>query len=186
MSNALQARELFRKYNCNTFFMGQDSFNKDYKEYMSYNIPKERELEWIHEYQGELIQLGELSEDTKFFTDCFTSFCTSKTSYPDITYLDKLLNIIDNKKVMFDSFTKMIIGEGICRIVKSLVNKGNDYNDSVKALQMIAVSLLEEVISNPIILDSSFLIPYENVPDYLHSENIFKRATEAIRIIKFE
>lgn len=181
MINELKAKELFKKYNCNTFYMGRESM-ADYNTYKDFKITRDKELEWIHEYQVELIKICHLSTEIKILHDNFLSFCISKSNFPDLLYLDELISLIDCKKEKLDSFTKMRMAEDILKlIVNSLNNHGFSTQKVTMKLKKIAIEMLKDVVSKPVIVNTEYSLTNSISKDTLLPENIIFRAKSTLK-----
>lgn len=155
----LEAKKLYAKYNYSTSTMGRDSFNNDFKKYMEYNVPKELQLEWAHEYQEELLKNIYSAKTNRYILDNFIKFSIAMDNnleYANLARVIKLIHHIENK---LDSFTKERIAGILLRYVIGVyIRKNIEYDKEVTELEQIVVNWLNEIIEGPIHVDQSYYV----------------------------
>lgn len=179
-SNDIKAKEILKKYNYSKFLMGRESM-KEYTEYKNYKISDAQEETWIDEYQSELINKCYSSENPTVFHKCFLRFSVTKSDYPTINNLKELIELINYKKDKLDSFTKMRLGEdALDLIVKAFIKKGFTNEKVIIELKKLAVEILSDVISKPVVVDSEYSLSDSISNNALLPENILNRAKSAL------
>jgi hypothetical protein len=115
--NFLLAKEIFINYGGSTYDMAREG---KYDYYKSFNISKEQELLWINEYQQEQLAI---IENENVIGSAFMNFTFALRNFNDINYFGLLLEIVKKKKDKADTFSQMLMAEGILDIVESFCKK---------------------------------------------------------------
>lgn len=111
------AEELFKGYYGSHFFMEREG---EYSLYKSYQVSKEKELEWIKEIQNESL---EKIKSTKEISDDFHPFCSSIEQYKSFDMLDKLIAIARDKIGKADTFNDVLLIRGITESIVFFVKR---------------------------------------------------------------
>lgn len=100
-----KAKSLFIDYGGSHFGMGRECV---YEEYLSYGISKEKELEWIEEYQAKLLR--ELKTDQNN-SNLVSSYSSSISNYKNYNALEPLLTFTNEHSTKLCSFSKVRYAE---------------------------------------------------------------------------
>jgi phosphopentomutase len=138
-----RAKDLFTYYCGSHFQMYREGA---FVEYKKYDIPKQTEVEWfkelIEKYTAELLIRD---WDAVFRLDSISR------SYQDSIILGNVISFASRNVMSADSIVKLMYAESIIRIIQSskkIISKDLLYNAC-----KVAVRLLENIISNQLILD---------------------------------
>lgn len=177
----MNAKELLKKYKFNTFYMGREIM-QDYNKYKEYKISHDLELQWIHEYQRDLIEKCNNSEDVLFLNNAIFDYCLSKSNYPNTNDLNELIVLIKNKIKILDSFTKMRLAEDVLeRIVRPMKVKGLANCEEIVELQNIAKKILFEILETPIHVNAGYFHSKSILKETFSDENIINRVKSKLR-----
>lgn len=149
--NDLRAKDIFFKYGGSHFYMEREG---EYSEYKEYKISKEQEDRWIQEYQKGL--LTQIKND-EIVQQNFNSLCTSIRQYKNLDYLKELVEVVIDKGQILDTFSIMLMAEGILGIVESLEksNLGNDRR--IIFARVSSINLLKSLLERPVVVSPKYL-----------------------------
>jgi hypothetical protein len=171
-----KAKEIFLHYGGSYFHMAREEVLNDY---LKYSISKRQELEWIKEYQQELI--ADIEKENVVGPSLMRLEDTI-CGYRDIEGLKSVLELINRKKGKADSFTQLLMAELLIRIYDSFRQCNVLSDPELSKLRKLAIAILEVVMAGPITvseyyLDSSLMI--EATRDYA----VIKRARQDLEEI---
>lgn len=144
------------KYGGIHFYMAREG---EFEQYRSFNIPKEQEFLWIQEYEKERLKEVETEDivDVNFFR-----LCDAISAYDDIYYLEEMHKLIKRKTNSMDSFSLMLMAEGLLRIVESFSKKDMKDHQITLLTKDFALKILASILEKPITIAS-----YYKQPEYL-------------------
>jgi hypothetical protein len=153
----LEAKKLFMKYNYSGYIMMRESFNNDFKKYIEYNVPKELQLEWAHEYQDELLKITYESKNNRQLLYNFGKFFTNIRDNKESGNLTKVIKLIQDIESKLDSFTKeRIAGRLLDYISRNYIKNHTNYDEEVYELELIAVRWLKEILEQKVFVDQVY------------------------------
>lgn len=172
-NNIEQAKQLFLKYGGSHFLMAREG---EYDLYRSFNIPKEQEYMWIQDYENKLLM--EIEREA-IIDGKFVDLCLAIREYRDVCYLEKLQQLIKQRRNSMDSFSLMRMAEGLLGIVDSFL-KSNMKNHKITLLaKEFALEILNSILENPITIASYYKRPGYLI-DPIDEEKLIARVKESI------
>ena len=150
------AKEMFFYYGCSHFFMAHEG---DYEKYKKFNISKEQEIQWVSEFQNNLLKaINEGKEDNESVEMKVSSLCSTLRTFKNLDIAYQLMDALNNPRLKLDSFSKMVISEIILETVRSLNRDKNLSGNIILAdMKKFALNMLKSVADNPIIVDPAYL-----------------------------
>lgn len=141
-----------------------------FEEYRQYHVSAETELEWIKEYQKELLnKLNKKPNESDFVSQ----FSGSVSNYKNYDALSALVAFTKEKSNKLCSFSKLRYAEELYRATaaKRKITKG----DAISEARFTAVELLKEVLSTPISVSPTYR-KRSMMKDVLKNDSIIARA----------
>lgn len=177
------AKKLFLKYGGSHFQMEREG---EYAFYKNLNVNKEQEQAWINEYQRELIEkISCLNEKNEQIVSYISTFFSTIRSFFVLSNLNDMLNILDNKILSLDSYSKYLISKEICDFAEYLLGNNTDlFNISVK-LKSLAKKILNNIIKQPISVDD-FYAETVYFKEELEKNKIMENAKRMIDCIQMD
>ena len=172
-SNIQLAKEIFLKYGGSHFHMEREG---EYELYTSFNIPKELEKLWIKEFQEELLE--KVKQD-KSVGQNYNLLCSTIRQYYSLDMLKELVDNINSKKGVLDTFSMMLMVEGILDIVKYFERNNLENNNSIKYARTTSIELLKYLLNRPITIASVYL-QNGDFTELYDKRNIQKRIREEL------
>lgn len=173
--NNLKAKEVFLKYSGNHFYMERGG---EYENYKKYSISDIQEELWLNEYQNELLSKVE-NEDIA--THSFSQLIDVLRRTKNMVFFQLLLDIVKRKEGNLDTFSQILMAEGILNIAESL--KGNTETENVKMAfqaRQLALSMLNSSIKKPVTV-ASYFSNLGYLKDVLTEDKILNRIKNIIR-----
>lgn len=150
-SNIQLAKEIFLKYCGSHFHMEREG---EYKLYKSFNITKEQEKPWIKELQKELLE--KVKEDDAVGHN-FNLLCSSIRQYYSLDILKELVDYVNSRKEVFDTFSMMLMAEGVLGIVESFERSNLRNHETVEFARAVSIEILECLLNRPISIAPIYL-----------------------------
>ncbi len=113
-TNLEKAKAIFMDFGGSKFGMGRECA---FEEYRQYHIPAETELEWIQEYQKELLNRLDKKPNE---SDIVSQFSSSVSNYKNYDALGALVAFTKEKSKQLCSFSKLRYAEELYRNGTSL------------------------------------------------------------------
>ena len=149
--NILRAKKIFLKYGGSHFHMEREG---ELETYRKFSISNAQEDLWINEYQNDLLLKVE-NEDIVSYS--FLQLIDVLQRSKNIICIKSLLSIVKKNGNQMDTFSQVLMSEGILSIAESL--KGNIETENIKIIEeakKTALNLLNNSIKKPIIVGSYF------------------------------
>lgn len=169
-----KAKEIFITYHGNHFQMEREGI---YSEYKKLKITKKQEHQWIHEYQTNLLLRFEKENLTQH---CFNNLCTSIRLYKSIDYLKPLAEIVVNKREKLDTFTVLLMAEGILDVVDHFQKSYLRFNKNNIFAKNASINLLKWLLERPITVSEKYLDANYNIIDWGNPQNIIDRIKDEL------
>lgn len=165
-----KAKDLFLKYDGNTFFMAREG---DYDAYKSFHIPRETEIGWIRELRVSLLdQLATMPLTAPQVSKLIHRYLSTISHTKDYSTVSTLIQTIAPRSGEYDSFLKLRCAEDLIRACEYL-----ETNERVptQAARQFAERLLQEVLDNPVSIADEWR-EEPHLPDTFSSDTIKERA----------
>lgn len=153
----LEAKEIYMKFGGSLFHMEREG---EYENYKKYCVTKEQENIWDNEYQNELLSKV-ANED--IVSDLFLQLINTLRRTGNIKHIQMFLEFVNAKLDKMDTFSKLLVSEGVLGIVKSLM-KDNEPDKTRIALE--AKRFVHDILSKSIVLPITVASYYSDI-DYL-------------------
>jgi hypothetical protein len=169
-----RAKEIFIAYHGNHFQMEREGV---YSEYKKRKITKKQEHQWIHEYQTKFLLRFEKEDLAQH---CFNNLCTSIRQYRSIDSLKQLTEIVVNKREKLDTFTALLMAEGILDIVDRFQKSYLRFNKNTIFAKNASINFLKGLLERPITVSEKYLDADYNIIDWGNPQNIIDRIKDEL------
>jgi hypothetical protein len=173
-----KAREIFLHYSGSYFQMEREGVLQDYRKY---GISKQQELEWIKEYQQELV--ADIKKEN-VVGQSFVFLVHTICEYRDIEGMNIVVKLIERKKGTADSFTQLRIAESLIRIYDCF----REYNVlpglELGRLKKLAIEILKAVLAGPITVAEYYR---KKIPrEFIRDDEVIARAKKDLEEVMRE
>lgn len=167
------AKEIYFNYLGNTFFMGMDGIEDEYKKY---NISKVTEREWDNELREYLINSIKKEKNLMKKEHMFLNFELFSERVQSIDNLEFMVIFIKDNIHKFDTFTTL-------RMCEDTIKLATQYSssDKLKSKETInkVIGYLNTLKEQPVIISQDYYTG-DSKPEHLSNNNIKKRINEII------
>ena len=170
-----KAKSLFMDFGGSKFGMGREGV---FEEYRQYNVSAKTEIEWIKEYQAEL--LNKLKKKPNE-SDLVSLFSRSVFNYKNYDALNQLLALIKEVADALCSFSKLRYAEELYRATADKIKI--EAGDVISESRITAIELIKSVLSNPITVSPAYK-KQRMMKDTLKDESIIERAQSNLEKMK--
>ncbi len=150
-----RAKELYSRFMGNFLNMHKEGFLKEYK---SFEIPKEMELEWLNELALEFSKQLSIRD-----WDAISSIEAISRNYQDSWVVEKVSSFASRNILSADSMVRLMYAEKLIEIIrphKKVITK-----DLLFQACKVTVQILEDVISQPLVIDPGHELKQLNLKD---------------------
>ena len=170
-----KAKALFMDFGGSKFGMGREGA---FEEYRQYHVSAKTELEWIKEYQAEL--LDKLRREPNK-SDLVSQFSRAVSSYKNYDALNQLLALIKENSNALCSFSKLRYAEELYRATAAKIKI--EAGDVISESRVTAIELMKSVLSSPIFVSPAYK-RQAMMKDTLKDESIIQRAQSNLEKMK--
>ncbi len=164
-----KAKDLFLKYDGNTFFMRREG---DYDTYKAFQVPRETEISWIRDLHTSFLdQLAMSPLTAPQASQLILRYLTTISYTKDCSTVSTLIQMVA-PKVEYDSFFKIRCAEEVIEACEYLESNGRI---ATQAARHFAEQLFQEVLDNPISIADEWR-HQPHFPDTFNLDNIKRRA----------
>lgn len=150
-----RAKELYSRFMGNFLNMHKEGFLKEYK---SFEIPKEMELEWLNELALEFSKQLSIRD-----WDAISSIEAISRNYQDSWVVEKVSSFASRNILSADSMVRLMYAEKLVEIIRS--HKKVITKDLLFQACKVTVQILEDVISQPLVIDPGHELKQLNLKD---------------------
>ncbi|OMD60407.1 hypothetical protein [Paenibacillus odorifer] len=146
------------------------------KEYKSFEIPREVELEWLQEWAMEHVKQLSIRD-----WDAITILESISRNYQDSWIVEKVVSFASRNIMSADSLVRLIYAEKMLEIIRS-------HNQVItKELLFqgckVAVQILEDVISQPLVIDPGHELKEHNLKDKRALNSRAQQGIEEVKVL---
>lgn len=170
----LEAKEIFLKYGGSHFYMEREGEYENYKKFL---ISESQEKLWLNEYQNELL-LKIANED--FASDYFIEITDALKRSKDGTCFSKLLDWVKEKETRLDTFSKVLMCEGILDVIESFKRAETENSQMINEARILVLDILNNSLNKPVII-ASYYRDTDYLNDVINEDKIISRIKKLIK-----
>lgn len=171
------AKNIFIKYRGSHFHMKREG---EYEFYKNLGASKEQEEFWAKEMHKDILTKIEYTNSVSSLVSKLSEISSSIAQFRDIDNLQLMLDIVESKSKIIDSFSKMRIAEEILGIVETFSNRGAKGDNIISHAKQLAIDILKDLIDKPITVDPSYN-NIEYLKDVISEDNIIMRVKKLMQ-----
>lgn len=150
-----RAKELYSRFMGNFLNMHKEGFLKEYK---SFEIPREIELEWLNELALEFSKQLSIRD-----WDAISTIEAISRNYQDSWVVEKVSSFASRNILSADSMVRLMYAEKLVEIIRS--HKKVITKDLLFQACKVTVQILEDVNSQPLVIDPGHELKQLNLKD---------------------
>lgn len=150
-----RAKELYSRFMGNFLNMHKEGFLKEYK---SFEIPREIELEWLNELALEFSKQLSIRD-----WDAISTIEAISRNYQDSWVVEKVSSFASRNILSADSMVRLMYAEKLVEIIRS--HKKVITKDLLFQACKVTVQIIEDVISQPLVIDPGHELKQLNLKD---------------------
>ncbi|ULO09065.1 hypothetical protein H1230_10000 [Paenibacillus sp. 19GGS1-52] len=166
-----RAKELYTRFLGSSFNMHREGVLEEYKKF---EILRETEIEWLNEVVVELSKQLSIRD-----WDAISSLETLSKNYQDSLIVDKATSFASRNMMSADSIVRLMFAEKLLEIIRS--HKKVISQELLFNACRVVVQILEDVISQPLIIDPGHALEQLLVKD---KRSLNHRAKQSIEVVK--
>ncbi|WP_339319626.1 hypothetical protein [Paenibacillus sp. FSL R10-2734] len=168
-----RAKALYTRFLGHFLNMHKEGFLKEYK---SFEIPREQELEWLNEMALEYA--GQLSIRD---WEAMTMLESISQNYQDSWIVEKVASFASRNIMSADSLVKLIYAEKLVEIIRS--HKQLITKELLFGACKVAVQILENVISQPLVIDPGHELKELGLKDKRALNSRAEQSLEQVKVL---